>query len=162
MSELVKKAEKYAKNLDYGSAYKLLVEADAKGDPIASYALGTWYLFGRYVDKDYKKAVSYLNKASKKGSKDALFNLAVCYEVGAGVDKNPVKAFHNYYEAFKHGDIGSAYEIGRCLYYGIGVTKNTELADYFLNLANQNGYSYPSNRKARKPSSRPSLAIAAG
>lgn len=88
MSELIKKAERFAKNRDYASAYDLLVEADLKGNSIASYALGTWYLFGRHVNKDYKKAVTFLNKASKKGSNDAIFNLAVCYEIGAGVRRN--------------------------------------------------------------------------
>lgn len=135
MTNLVRKAEVAARRKDYQTAFELLQTADKKGDPEASYAIGTWYLFGRFVDKDLRKAASYFSKASKKGYKDAVFNLALCYEVGAGVQKDLTKAFSYYYDAFTYGEQSAAYEVGRMLYYGIGVPKNRKLAEHFILLS---------------------------
>ena len=137
MSILVRKAEVLARQQNLKSAYELLCEADTRGSSEASYALGTWYLFGKYVKKDLNKAVEYLNKSAKKGNADALFNLAVCYEKGAGINKNLRKAFEFYCQAFDHGDFNAAYEVGRMLYYGLGVAKNLDLAELFITLSKQ-------------------------
>lgn len=152
MSELIRKATLLAKKEDFESAYDLLVQADLRGDSTASYALGTWHLFGRHVKKDPKKAVSYFLKASRRGSVDALFNLAICYEKGKGIDKNLNKAFRYYYKAFNLGDKEAAYEIGRMLYYGIGVEKNRDLAEHFIGLSETKKSLRQSNNKSiQKP-----------
>ena len=134
MSILVKKAEKFAKQKDFATAYKLLLEANAKGSSEAGYALGTWYLFGRFVKKDLHKAVAYLIRSAEKGNVNAMFNLAVCYEKGAGVNRNLEKAFEYYFRAFNNGDFDAAYEVGRMFYYGLGVAKNTVAAESFIKL----------------------------
>lgn len=137
MSRLVREAEILARKKDYPSAYKLLNRADAKGVAEASYALGTWHLYGRFVKKDFPAAVQYLSKAAKQGNADALFNLAVCYERGEGVKKDLKKAHDFYLLAFVYGDRAAAYEIGRMLYYGLGIEKDQELAESFIAVSKQ-------------------------
>ena len=128
MEQLIKRAESLAKKKKYKEAFVLLEEAESRHIPIASYALATWYLHGRYVKKDLQKGFEYLTKASKGDIKEAFYDLAVCYEKGSGTPKNLEKAFQNYLEASLLGDKDSYYEIVRCLYYGIGVKKNKELS----------------------------------
>lgn len=50
-----------------GKAYPLLVAAMQQGDYRAHYALGTWYLYGRHVEKSVRKAVKLLKVASREG-----------------------------------------------------------------------------------------------
>jgi TPR repeat protein len=135
MSILLKRAEMFVRRNQLMPAYELLLAAEAKGSSDASYAIGTWYLFGKHVKKDLYKAVQYFTKAGERGNSDALFNLAICYEKGAGVNKDLEKAFKYYLEAYNRGDVNSAYEIGRMLYYGLGITKNIALAQTFINLS---------------------------
>jgi len=99
MEQLITKAESLARKKRYREAFDLLEEADKHNNPIASYALGTWYLHGTYVAKDFQKAVDYLNKASLGEVKEAFYDLAVCYEKGLGTKKNLQKAFANYVAA---------------------------------------------------------------
>jgi TPR repeat protein len=115
--------------------YELLNKAHALGNPKATYALATWYLFGKYVKKDNKKAVELLQLATKGNLSEAYYDLAVCYEKGKGIKVNKKQAFLNYLSSALLGDKQSIYEIGRCYYYGIGVSKNREIANRWLNNA---------------------------
>gem|GEM_PF-539686 len=127
----MKRAEVLAKQKKYAEAFDLLKEAARENIPMASYALGTWYLHGRYVEKDLKKGFQYLTKASKGDVGDAFFDLGVCYEKGLGTEKNLGKAFECYVRAANLGDKDALYEVIRCVYYGIGVIKNIQLATLF-------------------------------
>jgi TPR repeat protein len=133
MEQLINKAESFARKKKYKEAFALLEEADKHNDPVASYALGTWYLHGTYVAKNFQKAVDYLNKAAKGEVKEAFFDLAVCYEKGIGVRKNLRKAFENYLAASQLGDKEALYEVVRCFYYGIGVEENRSLSELLYN-----------------------------
>jgi len=128
MEQKLKKAKNLIKRKNYSEAFGLLRSAEKEGDPIASYALGTWYLHGTHVKKDLQKGVQYLIRASKGNLKEAFYDLAVCYEKGAGTEKNLQKAFQNYLIASRLGDKDALYQVVRCLYYGIGVPKNKELS----------------------------------
>lgn len=119
--------------------YELLNKAHEAGNFRASYAIATWYLFGKYVKKDYKKAVSLLNIAKEGDLSEAFFDLAVCYEIGKGVKKNKYQAYLNYLAAAIRGDKQAIFEVGRCYYYGIGVKKDIELAETWLNAAKHFG-----------------------
>lgn len=132
MKTLIKKAEVLAKQNKFEDAFDLLTQADGQGDPVAAYALATWYLHGRHIKKNYQTAVTLLLKASRGGVRDAFYDLAVCYEKGRGIEKDTVKAFTNYLIASQLGDKNSLYEVGRCFYYGIGTEKNRELASQFF------------------------------
>lgn len=111
MEYAINKAESLVRKKKYKEAFEILEQADKKNNPVASYALGTWYLHGTYVKKDAEKAIQYLNKASHNDVKEAFFDLAVCYEKGVGVKKDYQKAFENYLNASNLGDKDSLYEI---------------------------------------------------
>lgn len=123
---------------DLNYVFGLLQKAAALNNPKAKYALGTWYLHGKFVKKNYKKAVEYLSEAADENIKDALYDLAVCYEKGAGTKKDIFKAFQLYLKASLLGEKQSLYEVGRCYYYGLGVEKNVEIAKIWLDQAKEN------------------------
>ena len=157
MSILLEKAKLLAKNNDLTKAFDSLLAAEAKGSAEASYAIGTWYLFGKHVKKDAHRAFQYFTKAGEKGNPNALFNLAICYEKGTGVNKNLQKAFKYYLEAYNHGDLKSAFEVGRMFYYGLGVIKNIDLAQTFINLSEKK--LVPARKKDSKKLLKPSRSV---
>ncbi len=120
--------------------FKLLSKSASFGNDKALYALATWYLFGRYVEKDYDKAVVFLAKAAEKHNADACHDLAVCFENGQGVDLDLQKAFSLYLKASLLGDKQSIYEVGRMYYYGIGIRKDREVARIWLDAAEFYGF----------------------
>lgn len=95
---------------------KLLDNAEDKNNPIAIYALGTWYLFGKFVDQDPKKAFELFLEASQENHREACFDLAECYEEGAGGLKSLKDAFENYLLVALLADQQAIYEVGRCYY----------------------------------------------
>jgi len=135
---------------DMKKVFFLLEKSLKLGNPEAAYALGTWYLHGRYVKKNIKKAVALLRQSAKDNVPNAIFDMAVCYEKGVGVRKNPRKSMEHYLRAFLYGDKQSTYEIGRCYYYGIGVSKDRRLAKIWLDRARGLGVG---NRKTKEDDS---------
>ena len=121
-----------AETPDPKAARVLLEEAIAAGDPLACYALATWYLHGTHVKKSYKEGARLLSIAAEAKVRDALFDLAVSYETGRGVAKDRPKAFELYKEAADLGDRQAMYEVGRMLYYGIGVAVDRDAAESWL------------------------------
>jgi TPR repeat protein len=117
----------------------LLEKSLALGNPRAAYALGTWYLHGEHVDKDTSKAMVLLKRAADKNIPEACYDLAVSYEKPVGVAANLKKAFELYVRAALHGDNQSFHEVGRCYYYGIGTPRDENLADIWLEKAEELG-----------------------
>jgi TPR repeat protein len=116
----------------------LLQAASKLGHAPATYALGTWYLYGRGVRRNTQRAADLFERAARDGDPDAQFDLAVSYERGVGRAQNPRKAAHWYKEAATRGDVNARYELGRCLYYGIGVTNDhKEAAGWYRRAARQ-------------------------
>ena len=103
------------------------------------YAIGTWYLFGKFVKRDPFLAVEYFLRAIEGNNSSAYLDLAICYEKGVGVKKNYKRAFVCYLNAALLGDKQSLYEVGRCYYYGIGVSKNINISSTWFKHAKQNG-----------------------
>lgn len=118
MEHPMKKAENLARKERYNEAFAILANEEHKGNPMASYALGTWYLHGTHVKKDLKRGFHFLNIAAKGDIKDAFFDLGICYEKGAGTEKNRLKAFDCYMKASQLGNKHALYEVFRCLYWG--------------------------------------------
>jgi len=129
------------KKPNLAKAFKLFQLALDEGDGMSAYALGTWYLHGRYVKKDYAKAVGLLECAAEKNIPDALYDLAICYEKGTGTKKNKKKAYESYLRSALWGSKRSVYEVGRCLYHGIGVVRNKRVSDIWLDRADALGCS---------------------
>ena len=67
--------------------------ASAAGDDRATYALATWYLHGKNVEKDIDRALNLLRLAADAGNADAMYDLAYSYEIGNGVPKDDRTAF---------------------------------------------------------------------
>jgi TPR repeat protein len=140
--EIYKKAleEAYKEYPNLDIVLKKLHQAIEMGSYEACYALGSWYLHGKNVEKNLKKAVAYFKKASEGNVVRAFFDLAVSYETGIGVKKDPKKALEFYLKAAVWGDQQSFYEIGRCYYYGIGIEKNKRIGKIWLERAAALGY----------------------
>ncbi len=133
-----------AQTLDAAGAPKekiieLLEDASREGSPEARYALGTFYLHGKYLKKDGVRGVSLIKEAAEAGWRDAIFDLAVAYEVGEFLEKNEEKAFQNYMKAMILGDLSAAAAVGRCYYYGIGTSENREVYEDIMDALDEFG-----------------------
>ncbi|MGF1631838.1 MAG: tetratricopeptide repeat protein [Kiloniellaceae bacterium] len=115
---------------DYGKVEKLLQEEASKGNPLAKYGLGTWYLHGAHgIEKNVARGVGLIKEAAVERVPEACYDMAVSYETGKGAEKDTRLAFRYYLLAALYGDSTSFREVGRCYNYGIGVDKDEEIAD---------------------------------
>ncbi len=121
-----------SKKPNYAKAFPLLVGAERLGHAEATYALATWYLFGRHVAPSSAKALALLKRAVRRGSADAAFDLAIAFEQGKIIERNERKAFQHYLTAaIRHRQPltypamysfrEAAYEVSRCYFHGIGI-----------------------------------------
>jgi TPR repeat protein len=126
---------------DLAEAGALLRRAVARGSPDATYALATWYLFGKepYVQKDLSEAARLLILAAAAGLPDAMYDLAVCYEKGSGVDKDDYAAYTYYLKAALRTRPKAVFDVGRCLYWGIGTREDRGIATLWLDRAKELG-----------------------
>lgn len=106
---------------------ELLGEAASQGDAEAQYALGTFYLHGKYVAPNAQKTLDFLRDAANQMHTGALFDLGVALETGEIVKRNKKEAFRCYLNAMVFGDRQAIYEVARCFYYGIGTNKNLSM-----------------------------------
>lgn len=138
---LLRKAfvEMQKKYPDLQIVFNLLKQSANKGNAEALYAVGTWYLYGTFVEKDPFLAVEYFLSSIEGNYSNAYFDLSVCYENGDGVKKSFKKAFECYLNAALLGDKQAVYEVGRCYYYGIGISKNVGVANIWLRQAREKG-----------------------
>jgi TPR repeat protein len=128
-------AEMRKERPDLRKAFALLEKSADNLNPEALYAIGTWYLYGRHVNKNPKVAVQYFMKSSEGNNCHAYFDLAVCYEKGVGLKRDLKQAFLNYLKSSLLGDRKAFNEVGRCYYYGIGINKNVEIGKIWLSHA---------------------------
>lgn len=124
---------------DLKKAFELLEKSAIENNYEALYAIGTWYIHGRFVKKNAFLAVDYFLKSVEGNNSSAYYDLAVCYEKGVGIKKNYKKGFECYLNAALLGNQQSLYEVGRCYYYGIGVSKNINIGRIWLKQAEANG-----------------------
>jgi TPR repeat protein len=127
------------KRPDFERAAELLLRADQARDARATYALGTWYLYGRHFRKDVRRGMRLVKRAAEAGIPDALFDLAVSYELGRTVPKNERKAALLYLKAALGGYYQAAYEVGRCYYYGIGCAADRPIGCTWIEYAAAHG-----------------------
>lgn len=124
--------------------------------PLAVYSLGISYEFGldNVLNVDKEKAKSLLTKAYPKiieliNSPDisevervyAKFVTGAYYYFGLGeIEQDYKKAFDIIKECADNGHIAAIYDLGANFYYnGTGTDINNELANYYLNIAKENG-----------------------
>ena len=116
-----------------GKAFELLHRASRIGNAEASYAIGTWHLYGRHVPKNFSAAARFFERAAKQAYAPAAFDLAVMCETGRGVSKNLSRAFDLYLRAANLGDADAIRSVARCIYHGIGTARVPALARLVLN-----------------------------
>jgi uncharacterized protein len=103
---------------DPARAHELISAAAESGDPLASYALGTWFLHGFFVKKNRSRGISLIRFSAEKNVASAAFDLAVAYELGEGVSKSVNQAARFFLRAFLFGDTSAAVELERLHYWG--------------------------------------------
>lgn len=109
--------------------YALLERAMKLGNADATFAIASWYYFGKYFQVDYRKAFKFLKIAAEKHHSEACLRLAQCYEKGEGVKSNVVKAFGWYLRGALIGNTECMQEVGRFYWYGLGnVQQNKQIA----------------------------------
>lgn len=145
--------EARGKSPDLNLVLDLLKRSIAKGNADATYALATWYLFGKGVRRDYRKAAELLKQCADSVA-GASYDLAVCYEKGKGVDKNMMLAFEYYMRSAFLGDAQGYFEVGRCFFYGIGTERNRRVGDLWVKEAETRGYDDVRDARWRKAPSK--------
>lgn len=118
-----------------------------KGNPIALYNLGVFYLNGKGVEQNYGKAIKLFEEAAKKGSQEAKYNLGVIYCKSIGLDQPDYeKAFTYLKEAAENGIAAALDGLGRMYLYGYGMYQpDYRKAFYYFNQAVENGFAQSLN-----------------
>lgn len=81
-------AKKYDYNDLYEEAFPWYEKAAIGGNSDGMYALGYYYLYGRYVSKDIEKALFWFKKASAAGSYDAQRELIYNEDLSKNITKS--------------------------------------------------------------------------
>lgn len=89
---------------------------------------------------DNKKAFKLFARSAKHNDIDGIFELAKCYYHGQGVTLSYQSAFLLFSKAFFMKKKEAYSYLGECYEKGRGVEKDQVKADYFYNIANQNGF----------------------
>jgi TPR repeat protein len=120
-----------------------LKRAAALGNPEASYALGTWYLFGEedVLRKNKRLARWHIGNAAGALLPDALFDYGAMLEKGDGGPRDLAGAYKSYLRAAIRGDANAVFEVGRCLFYGIGCRQNRRVSSIWFARAAELGVS---------------------
>jgi len=118
--------------------YRKLIELGSKaGDPLAQYAMATWYLHGEpnlRIREDSRRAVSLLRKAALSFNR-AMYDLAVCTMSGVGTRRDPERAYGLMSTSARLGSIPAMYTQAEWLQVGFGTTRNRRKAQEVLRRA---------------------------
>jgi len=140
--------EAYPHNKFWKKALRTLESDAIKGNKIAQYRLGRYYLQRAYFSKQdktkyYNNGLYWLKKAADQGLAEAENRLGVCYQNGQGVPKSYTKAYYWYKKAATQGNGDADENIGRMYYRGEGgLPQNTEKANFWFEKAVRNGDSF--------------------
>lgn len=157
---------------DYTKALEYYLKGFNIDYPLCTYSLGISYELGlgELLEIDERKAKKLLNDAYSKiieliNNPDisdiervyAKFVTGAYYYFGLGnIEKDYKRAFQIIKECADNGHIAAIYDLGANFYFnGNGTDVNYDLADYYLNIAKENGLKrainlYNSRSKMRK------------
>lgn len=141
---------------DYNKALEYYLKGVNIGYPLCIYSLGISYELGLgdllSIDKNkseeilnnaYPKIIELINNPNISDIERiyAKFVMGAYYYFGLGkIEKDYKKAFQIIKECADNGHIAAIYDLGANFYYnGNGTKINYELADYYLNIAKENG-----------------------
>ncbi|MCW5806887.1 MAG: sel1 repeat family protein [Deltaproteobacteria bacterium] len=112
--------------------YRALVQLGAEsGDPLALYAMATWYLHGSKeigIRRNKEQGIKLLTRASQTLNR-AMYDLAVCKVRGYGVQKDLRGAYQLFARAARLGSIAAMREQAQSLRNGSGVRRNEAAAE---------------------------------
>jgi hypothetical protein len=107
--------------------YRALVELGVRaGDPLAEYAMATWYLHGNAelgVARDAARAVRLLRRSARTFNR-AMYDLALCMLDGEGMRKDARGAYRLFRRSAELGTIVAMEAQAWCLVHGVGVRRN--------------------------------------
>ena len=141
---------------DYNKALEYYQKGFNIDYPLCTYSLGISYELGlgelleidknkskELLNKAYPKIIELINNPSISDVEKiyAKFVLGAYYYFGLGnIERDYNKAFQIIKECADNGHIAAIYDLGANFYYnGNGTEVNYELADYYLNIAKENG-----------------------
>lgn len=141
---------------DYNKALEYYLKGINIGYPLCIYSLGISYELGLgevlSIDKNkaeellndaYPKIIELINNPNISDTERtyAKFVVGAYYYFGLGkIEKDYKRAFQIIKECADNGHIAAIYDLGANFYYnGNGTKINYELADYYLNIAKENG-----------------------
>ncbi len=113
-----------AGNADTAEIVKWYGKAAEQGIVEALYRVGTYYLWGKGVEKKPQEAVSLLTKAAEQGHARAQYRLADCYMYGRGTAQNAQAAVDWFTKAANQGLHEATTELAKCYLYGKGIEPN--------------------------------------
>ena len=115
--------------------YRRLVELGAEiGDPLARYAMATWYLHGEPrigIKRDLSRGVTLLESCASFFNR-AAFDLAVSKLRGLGTRRDPQAAFSLFVRAASLGSLPAIEEQANCLATGTGTKRDPQAARFLL------------------------------
>jgi TPR repeat protein len=111
--------------------YRALVELGASaGDPLAQYAMATWYMHGEpdlRVSADMRRAVKLLKRSARTLNR-AMYDLAICKLNGIGTRTDTRGAYQLFRRAAELGCITALDAQAWCLENGEGVRRDLRAA----------------------------------
>ena len=145
MNNIVSMADKYyfgndTFSIDKSKAFKLYESAADNGDCYAQLMAGYMSDYGDGVLCDADKAIYYYSLAAKQGDNNAALNLANIYLLGRNVPVNSEKGVDLMRTAAEMGNAVAASSLGRLYAIGLHVKEDLDLAAYWIENAEKNGY----------------------
>lgn len=145
MNNIVSMADKYyfgndTFSIDKSKAFKLYESAADNGDCYAQLMVGYMSDYGDGVLCDVDKAIYYYSLAAKQGDNNAALNLANIYLLGRNVPVNSEKGVDLMRTAAEMGNAVAASSLGRLYAIGLHVKEDLDLAAYWIENAEKNGY----------------------
>ena len=125
-----------------GVALLRVAEADDRLRPMAHYALGYAYLFGRGVAQDLPRGTEYMRLAVERdpGNMQARFLLGRAYAYGWGGEERPELAYAHLRAAAEDGDWRAQWEVGMMLLEGRGVAADPVEAYRWVRMSGDAGH----------------------
>ena len=111
--------------------YRGLVELGVKlGDPLATYAAATWYLYGEpnlKLKPNPRKGIRLLERAARSLNR-AMYEFGVFLADGLVIPANPKRAYRLFSQAAELGCAPALMAQATCLVQGFGVRRNVKQA----------------------------------
>ena len=125
---------------DYKQAAFWFLKAAEQGHPLAQWAMGAFYGYGKGgLELNYEKAIYWYTKAAEQGDAAAKNDLGLMFYDGLGVEQDYKQAAYWLSKAAEQGKSESQNLLGLMFYNGLGVEQDYKKAAYWLSKAAEQG-----------------------